>query len=123
MALYLTVPDPFDSGDPPPTFQAYSTIVGFHCDMDKVQMTVVLNANKSRDARLANKPPVSQVQIVAPKDDVVDDEGNVTQKGFETLIEENQDIFDQVTALLYEYAVTVPAVQELDPQPAPPLED
>lgn len=123
MALYLTVPDPFDAGEPSPTFQAYSTIIGFHCDFAKTQMTVILNNNKSREARIEDKPAVSQVQVVAPRDDVTDDEGHVIQKGFETLIDENKALFDQVADLIYQYVVSVPAVQELDPQPAPPLED
>jgi len=123
MALFLTVPDPFDAGDPPPTFEAYSTIIGFHCDFSQTQMTVALSNNKSRQARIEDKPPVSQIQVVAPKDDILDDDGHVIQKGFATLIAENKPLFDQVASLIYEYVVSVPAVQELNPQPAPPLDD
>ena len=123
MALFLTVPDPFDAGDPPPTFEAYATIIGFHCDFSQTQMTVALSNNKSRDARIEDKPPVSQLKIIAPKHDILDDDGHVIQKGFETLISENKPLFDQVASLIYEYVVSVPAVQELNPQPAPPLDD
>jgi hypothetical protein len=123
MALYLTVPDPFDAGDPPPTFEAYATIIGFHCDFAQTQMSVALSNNKSRQARIEDKLAVSQLKIIAPKDDILDEDGNVIQKGFATLIEENKPLFDQVATLIYEYVVSVPAVQELDPQPAPPLDD